>query len=55
MQCMTLDMRCPKNKKVLIVKDGCSKTSFPLEMASTILLRDYFDTSRDILNFVDNC
>ena len=44
-----------KNKKVLTVKADCSETSFFLEMASTILLRDYFDTSRDILNFVDNC
>ncbi len=44
-----------KNKKVLIVEDDYSETSFPLEMASTILLRDYFDTSRAILNFVDNC
>ncbi len=44
-----------KNKKVLIVEDDYSETSFPLEMASTILLRDNFDTSRAILNFVDNC
>ncbi len=44
-----------KDKKVLIVEADYSETSFLLEMAPTILLRDYFDTSSDILNFVDNC
>lgn len=44
-----------KGKKVLIISDNSSDTSFDLEMASTILLRDYFETSCDILNFVDNC
>ena len=41
--------------KVLIVEADYSETSFPLEMVPIILLRDYFDTSRAILNFVDNC
>ena len=44
-----------KGKKILIVSDNYSETSFDLEMAPTILLRDYFETSCDILNFIDNC
>ncbi len=44
-----------KGKKVLIIRDDYSETSFTLKMVPTILLRDYFDTSRAILNFVDNC
>ena len=44
-----------KGKKVLIIIADYSKTSLALKMAPTILLCDYFDTSSDILNFVDNC
>jgi hypothetical protein len=44
-----------KGKKVLIISDNSSDTSFDLEMAPTILLRDFSETSCDILNFIDNC
>ena len=44
-----------KDKKVLIIRSDYIDTSFDFEMAPTILLRDYFETSGDILNFTDNC
>ena len=44
-----------KGKKVLIISADYSEIPFYLKMVPTILLRDYFDTSCAILNFVDNC
>jgi nucleoside 2-deoxyribosyltransferase len=44
-----------KDKKVLVVRTDDSEAPSFLELVSTIPLRDYFDMSRDILNFVDNC
>ncbi len=44
-----------KGKKVLIISDDYSEIPFYLKTVPTILLRDYFDTSCAILNFVDNC
>ncbi len=43
-----------KGKKVLIISDDYSEIPFYLKTVPTILLRDYFDTSCAILNFVDN-
>jgi hypothetical protein len=44
-----------KGKKVLIISADYSETSFGLKTVPTILLRDNVETSRDILNFIDNC
>jgi nucleoside 2-deoxyribosyltransferase len=44
-----------KGKKVLIISADYSEIPFYLKTVPTILLRDYFDTSCAILNFVDNC
>jgi hypothetical protein len=44
-----------KGKKILIVSAEYSEIPSYLETGSTILLRDYVETSRDILNFIDNC
>ena len=52
---MTVGYAMAKGKKVLIVRADYSETPSFLKMVSTIPLRDYFDMSRDILNFVDNC
>ena len=43
-----------KGKKVLIISFDYSEIPFYLKTVPTILLRDYFDASCDILNFVDN-
>ena len=43
-----------KGKKVLIISADYSEIPFYLKTVHTILLRDYFDTSGAILNFVDN-
>ncbi len=44
-----------KGKKFLIISADYSEIPFYLKTVPTILLRDYFDTSCAILNFVDNC
>ena len=43
-----------KGKNVLIVSADYSEIPFYLKTVPTILLRDYFDTSCAILNFIDN-
>jgi hypothetical protein len=43
-----------KGKKILIINAEYSEMPSYLETGSTILLRDYVETSRDILNFIDN-
>ena len=44
-----------KGKKVLIISADYYEIPFYFKTVPTILLRDYFDTSCAILNFVDNC
>ena len=44
-----------KGKKILIISADCSEMPSYLKTVPTILLRDYFDTSCAILNFIDNC